>query len=309
MPSLNTIAPMTLDSDRRHGFRGRSRACGAAPRSGEWLMTRYSWSSICAAASVARPAPRPAADQRDAARRAVAPRARRGSRRISECAPSVRAGRLHALRRSAVHDGVPDDGDQEARRRDRDDRLRPVHRLRLLRGGLPYQARYKIERAASPTARRSAAEAQRFDQGRLAVSTKCTFCVDRIDAGLAKGRSRRRPRGHTGLRQFLYLQALQLRRHRGSRRATCRGSLPSTSIFACTRSSAPSPACTTSGTRRKHERPNSLSSSPRGRSPLGGRGGDISSAEPPGNRNWDWRAATNFITGGAGGGLLVVAAL
>lgn len=52
----------------------------------------------------------------------------------------------------------------------------------------PYQARYKVEREhfayggepmASETAQR--------DPGRIGVSTKCTFCVDRIDEGTAKG--------------------------------------------------------------------------------------------------------------------------
>jgi phenylacetyl-CoA:acceptor oxidoreductase subunit 2 len=32
-------------------------------------------------------------------------------------------------------------------------------------------------------------------------------------------------------------------------------------------------------------------------------------AAPKQQRNWDWRAAANFICGGAGGGLLLVAAL
>ena len=52
----------------------------------------------------------------------------------------------------------------------------------------PYQARYKTDRAtfaygADPTT----SEALRHDDKRLAVATKCTFCVDRIDAGLAQG--------------------------------------------------------------------------------------------------------------------------
>ncbi|HEX4885573.1 MAG TPA: 4Fe-4S dicluster domain-containing protein, partial [Casimicrobiaceae bacterium] len=52
----------------------------------------------------------------------------------------------------------------------------------------PYQARYKTVRAefaygATP----STSEAQRFDPRRLSVATKCTFCVDRVDAGTASG--------------------------------------------------------------------------------------------------------------------------
>jgi len=52
----------------------------------------------------------------------------------------------------------------------------------------PYQARFKTDRASfAYGGKPSAAEAQRFDERRLAVATKCTFCVDRIDAGLEKG--------------------------------------------------------------------------------------------------------------------------
>ena len=51
----------------------------------------------------------------------------------------------------------------------------------------PYQARYKTERASFAYGSASEHEQARFDEGRLGVATKCTFCVDRIDAGLAKG--------------------------------------------------------------------------------------------------------------------------
>ena len=51
----------------------------------------------------------------------------------------------------------------------------------------PYQARYKTDRASFAYGAPTAEEAQRDDKARLAVATKCTFCVDRIDAGLAKG--------------------------------------------------------------------------------------------------------------------------
>jgi phenylacetyl-CoA:acceptor oxidoreductase subunit 1 len=51
----------------------------------------------------------------------------------------------------------------------------------------PYQARYKTERATFAYGVASEEETQRFDAAKLGVATKCTFCVDRIDAGLAKG--------------------------------------------------------------------------------------------------------------------------
>ena len=51
----------------------------------------------------------------------------------------------------------------------------------------PYQARYKTDHASYAYGPATANETQRIDKGRLGVATKCTFCVDRIDAGLAKG--------------------------------------------------------------------------------------------------------------------------
>jgi phenylacetyl-CoA:acceptor oxidoreductase 27-kDa subunit len=53
----------------------------------------------------------------------------------------------------------------------------------------PYQARYKTQRAefAYGEGRPTAEETLRQDDARLAVATKCTYCVDRIDAGLAQG--------------------------------------------------------------------------------------------------------------------------
>lgn len=52
----------------------------------------------------------------------------------------------------------------------------------------PYQARYKVEEPRfayreGPTE----TEALRFDGGRIGVAQKCTFCSDRVDAGLARG--------------------------------------------------------------------------------------------------------------------------
>ncbi|MDJ0949217.1 MAG: 4Fe-4S dicluster domain-containing protein [Alphaproteobacteria bacterium] len=52
----------------------------------------------------------------------------------------------------------------------------------------PYQARYKVETprfayGEAPTE----SEAQRHEAGRIGVSTKCTFCVDRIDSGVEQG--------------------------------------------------------------------------------------------------------------------------
>jgi phenylacetyl-CoA:acceptor oxidoreductase 27-kDa subunit len=51
----------------------------------------------------------------------------------------------------------------------------------------PYQARYKSVRPGFAYDVAMASETTRADDSRRAVATKCTFCVDRIDAGLAQG--------------------------------------------------------------------------------------------------------------------------
>jgi phenylacetyl-CoA:acceptor oxidoreductase subunit 1 len=51
----------------------------------------------------------------------------------------------------------------------------------------PYQARYRTDAATYAYGEATEPEAQRLDPDRLAVATKCTFCVERIDTGLAAG--------------------------------------------------------------------------------------------------------------------------
>jgi phenylacetyl-CoA:acceptor oxidoreductase subunit 1 len=53
----------------------------------------------------------------------------------------------------------------------------------------PYQARYKTNRAEFAYGAPTASEERRRAEtdARLAVATKCTFCVERVDAGLARG--------------------------------------------------------------------------------------------------------------------------
>ena len=51
----------------------------------------------------------------------------------------------------------------------------------------PYQARFKVDKPTYAYGSAMKTETQRFDEGRLGGAQKCTFCVDRIDAGLARG--------------------------------------------------------------------------------------------------------------------------
>jgi phenylacetyl-CoA:acceptor oxidoreductase subunit 1 len=162
-------------------------------------------------------------------------------------------GGLPALRRPALHGGVPQHGHKKARRRHRHHRLRPVHRLRLLRGGLPLPGALQDRRADSFAYGRQsrARDASAHDDARIGVATKCTFCVDRIDSGLAQGLTPgRRPRGHAGLRQRLHRAGAGLRRHRRPGQQRVAGCWPRTRAFACTRNWAPAPASTTCGTTR-----------------------------------------------------------
>ena len=53
----------------------------------------------------------------------------------------------------------------------------------------PYQARYRSDAPGYAYAEPTAPESARFDPSRVGVATKCTFCVDRVDAGLARGRT------------------------------------------------------------------------------------------------------------------------
>ncbi len=53
----------------------------------------------------------------------------------------------------------------------------------------PYQARYKITEATSFFGgnKLTTSEKKRFDENRVGVAQKCTFCSDRIDSGLEQG--------------------------------------------------------------------------------------------------------------------------
>lgn len=52
----------------------------------------------------------------------------------------------------------------------------------------PYEARYKVDEPVFAYGEQPiASEAVRFDQRKVGVAQKCTFCVERLDAGVAAG--------------------------------------------------------------------------------------------------------------------------
>ena len=98
----------------------------------------------------------------------------------------------------------------------------------------PYQARYKTDRASLRLrrARRRRTRRQRHDPARIAVATKCTFCVERIDHGV--WRTGRRPASTPTPRRPASTPAFRRRSRSATsttRDATCRSCWPETSHF------------------------------------------------------------------------------
>lgn len=154
----------------------------------------------------------------------------------------------------------------------------------------PYEARFKysknqIAHYGKPTE----VERKRFDPSRLDVANKCTFCVDRIDGGLAKG--------------------LKPGRDPEATPACAASCIGGALIFGDMDdpNSRVSKLVSNNASFRMHEE---LGTEPGFHylwddklSKPGPRG-----KEPTLQTQWDWRAAANFILGGTGTGLLVAVA-
>jgi phenylacetyl-CoA:acceptor oxidoreductase subunit 1 len=74
-------------------------------------------------------------------------------------------------------------------------------------------------------------EERRDDASQRSVATKCTFCVERIDAGRQRADARPRPGSDTGLRQCLHRRGAGVRRPEDPP-AMCRGCWHATSTSA-----------------------------------------------------------------------------
>lgn len=96
---------------------------------------------------------------------------------------------MHALRRSALHARLSDDGDEKARRRlvtiDYDICIGCANCVMAC----PYDARSIEHEPQFSYGTAMQSETVRFDEGKLGVATKCTFCKDRVDEAERAGKT------------------------------------------------------------------------------------------------------------------------
>ena len=171
----------------------------------------------------------------------------------------------------------------------------------------PYQARFKITKedfAYGAEAMQN--EIEREISERLGVAQKCTFCSDRIDFGIENGLAPGSdPRATPACVNACIADALQfgdlddansnvsrlLREHKSFRMHAELGTEPGFHYLYDKAAAAP-----TADTKP------ALSDGQAGRMRTRG-------VEPWHQKHWDWKASGNFLCGGAGAGLLAVAAM
>ena len=171
----------------------------------------------------------------------------------------------------------------------------------------PYQARFKVTK--EDFAYRQGAmqnEIEREISERLGVAQKCTFCSDRIDFGIANGLAPGSdPRATPACVNACIADALHfgdlddtnsnvsqlLRAHKSFRMHAELGTEPGLHYLYDKAAAAVAP-----------DVPPALSDAQAGR--VRSRG-----VEPWHQKHWDWKASGNFLCGGAGAGLLGVAAI
>jgi len=171
----------------------------------------------------------------------------------------------------------------------------------------PYQARFKVTKedfAYGDHAMQN--EIEREDTKRLGVAQKCTFCSDRIDFGIANGVTPGSdPRATPACVNACIADALQfgdlddsnsnvsqlLREHKSFR---MHAELKTEPGFYYLYDKADSGASAASAP--------SLADGHAGRTRMRG-------VEPWHQKHWDWKAAGNFLCGGAGAGLFICAML
>ncbi len=173
----------------------------------------------------------------------------------------------------------------------------------------PYQARYKVgePRPAYGKGRSMRVEQAREDPARLGVAQKCTFCSDRIDHGLANGLT---PGVDPDATPACVNACIAGTLHFGDRDD------PDSNISALLKENRHfrmhEELQTDSGfyylwEKALDNRPDTGTDGTEEKQPSRGVGG-VGQAAPWLQGHWDWRAAMNFIGGGAGAGMMAGAA-
>ncbi len=168
----------------------------------------------------------------------------------------------------------------------------------------PYQARYKVQRPsfAYGGARRMANETEREDPRRLGVAQKCTFCSDRVDFGLANGLTPGiDPEATPACVNSCIAGAL----HFGDTddpASNVSQLIAENAHFLMHEKLGTGPGIHYIWDGKR------AAGKPDDDAPLTG-GTAMTGVSPWRQSNWDWRAAANFIFGGAGSGLTIATAL
>ncbi|HYA05787.1 MAG TPA: DmsC/YnfH family molybdoenzyme membrane anchor subunit, partial [Xanthobacteraceae bacterium] len=170
----------------------------------------------------------------------------------------------------------------------------------------PYQARFLVHAPHFAYGSAMQNETEREDAARLGVAQKCTFCSDRVDFGLDNGLTPGLdPRATPACVNSCIADALHfgdlddpnsnvsrlLREQRYFRMHAELGTEPSF-FYLYGKASDPDPVAQTSSSRQEAQ--------PQAR--IRSRG-----VEPRPQQHWNWKAAGNFLCGGAGTGLFAVA--
>jgi phenylacetyl-CoA:acceptor oxidoreductase 27-kDa subunit len=163
----------------------------------------------------------------------------------------------------------------------------------------PYQARFKIDQPAPAYDSPTLLEQKTYQAARVGVSQKCTFCSDRIDTGVARGLvPGKDPEATPACVNSCIADAL----HFGDAQD------PASNVSRLLAENTSFRMHEELGTQPNfhylHDRRHTPATPIRGNMQSNVQGPDI---EPKHQAHWDWKAAANFICGGAGAALFALA--